>query len=66
MMWEPRGKDTQGRETWVGVTMGRTWLVTHDMDGVKLWRVDGTDRLLEGVGFTSISAAKEYADRVTA
>lgn len=66
MMWEPRGKDTQGRETWVGVTMGRTWLVTRDMDGVKLWRIDGTDRLLEGVGFTSINAAKEYADRVTA
>lgn len=67
MTWEPRGKDRTGAETWVGVTMGRTWLITRDQKtGVRLWRMDGQERVLHSVGLTSVEGAKAYVDRVTA
>lgn len=66
MIWEPRGKDRTGAETWVGVTMGRTYLITRDNHGVRLWRMDGQERVLASVGFTSVEGAKAYVDRVTA
>lgn len=67
MTWEHRGPDRTGAETWVGVTMGRTWLITkHSVGGIRVWRMDGQERVLTHVGFTSVEGAKAYIDRVTA
>lgn len=67
MIWEPRGTDRTGAETWVGVTMGRTFCITkHSAGGIRLWRMEGTERELMSVGFTSVKGAMAYVDRVTA
>lgn len=63
MIWEPRGTDRNNEYTWVGVTMGRTFLITKSTSkGVRLWRMDGLTRRLEGVGYTSVNAAKMQAE----
>lgn len=66
MIWEPRGTDRTGAETWVGVTMGRTMLITRDRTGIKLFGMEGTERRFIKGGFTSVEGAKAYVDRVTA
>ncbi len=61
MTWEPRGKDTNGENTLVGVTMGRTYLITESpAHGIRLWRLDGMRRAMQG-RFATVEDAKEEA-----
>ena len=61
MTWEQRGKDTNGENTIVGVTMGRTYLITESpAHGVRLWRLDGMRRAMQG-RFATVEDAKEEA-----
>ena len=65
MMWEPRGKDGSGSDTWVGTTMGQTFLITkHPARGVDVYRLPGKE--LVSIGFKSVEAAKEYVGRAFA
>lgn len=65
MIWEPRGKDASGSDTWVGTTVGITYLITkHPSQGVCLWRIPGKE--LVSIGFNSVDAAKSYVERVFA
>lgn len=62
MMWQERGKDASGSDTWVGTTCGQTFLITrHPARGVDLWRIPGKE--LVSIGFKSVEAAKEYVGR---
>ncbi len=64
-MWEPRGMDGSGSDTWVGVTLGQTCLITkHPVQGVCLWRLPGKE--LVSIGFNSVEAAKSYVQRAMA
>lgn len=66
MTWEPRGKDTNGENTLVGVTMGRTYLITESpAHGVRLWLVNGSTKAMQG-RFVSVPEAQDYADGVDA
>lgn len=65
MIWHPRGKDSSGSDTWVGTTVGITYLITkHPSQGVCLWRIP--DKELVSIGFNSVEAAKAYVERVFA
>ena len=61
-MWEHRGKDGSGSDTWVGTTLGQTFLITkHPTRGVDVYRLPGKE--LVSIGFKSVEAAKEYVGR---
>lgn len=65
MIWEARGKDASGSDTWVGTTVGITYLITkHPAQGVCLWRIPGKE--LVSIGFTSVEGAKAYVERIAA
>ena len=65
MMWQARGKDASGSDTWVGTTCGQTFLITrHPARGVDLWRIPGKE--LVSIGFKSVEAAKAYVGRIFA
>ena len=62
MIWEARGKDASGSDTWVGTTVGITFLITkHPQVGIRIYRL--LDRELVSVGFKSVEDAKKYVDR---
>ena len=62
-MWQARGKDGSGSETWVGTTLGVTFLITkHPQRGVDLYRLP--ERELVSIGFKSVEAAKDYVGRI--
>lgn len=66
MTWEPRGKDRNAEDTELGVSMGRTWLITSSAaHGVRLWRVSGNTKQMEG-RFANSDEAKVYADGLEA
>lgn len=67
-MWEPRGKDAEGADTWIGVTLGVTFLVTKSKaTGVRFYRLEGVSKVLVGVGFKNPDEAKaQAAQMVTA
>lgn len=65
LTWEARGKDTEGADTWIGVTLGVTFLVTKSRaTGVRLYKLEGTSKVLVGVGFNNPEAAKAQAARM--
>ena len=65
MIWEARGKDASGSDTWVGTTVGITYLITkHPAQGVCLWRIPGKE--LVSIGFNSVEGAKAYVERIAA
>lgn len=62
-MWQHRGKDGSGSDTWVGVTLGQTFLITkHPARGIDVYRLP--DRELVSIGFNSVEAAKAYVGRL--
>lgn len=62
MLWEHRGKDGSGSDTWVGTTVGVAFLITkHPQVGIRIYRL--LDRELVSVGFKSVEDAKKYMDR---
>lgn len=66
-MWQYRGPDADGADTWVGVTLGQPFLVTKDRHhGVRLWKLSTGKKELIGVGFNNVQAAKEHAAEVAA
>ena len=61
MTWEQREPDHNGEACLVGVTMGRTYLITESpAHGVRLWRLDGMRRAMQG-RFATVEDAKEEA-----
>ena len=62
-MWQARGKDASGSDTWVTTTVGQTFLITrHPARGVDLWRLPQKE--LVSIGFKSVEAAKAYVGRM--
>lgn len=65
LMWEPRGKDAEGADTWIGVTVGITFLITkHKQRGIRLYKLEGGSKTLHGVGYTNTEQAKDAAERM--
>lgn len=64
-MWQARGKDASGSDTWVGTTCGVTYLITkHPQRGVDVYRLP--EKELVSIGFKSVEAAKAYVGRIFA
>lgn len=64
-MWQHRGPDTDGADTWVGTSLGQSFLVTkHKQYGVRLWRLTAGQKELIGIGFNNKDAAKAHAARM--
>ena len=65
MIWQPRGKDASGADTHVGTNTRGTFIVaSHKVGGINLYRLDGPEKTLVSIGFTSVKAAQEYVDRL--
>jgi len=65
MIWQPRGKDASGADTHVGTNTRGTFIVaSHKVGGINLYRLDGAEKTLVSIGFTSVKAAQEYVDRL--
>lgn len=62
MIWEPRGTDRTGAETWIGVSMGRTFLI-RDNGPLEFELSDLYGGALHGV-FLTVDEAKAYAEGV--
>lgn len=66
-MWQYRGPDTEGADTWVGVSLGQAFLITKDRhNGVRLWRLSAGQKELVGVGFNNKQAAQDHAAQMVA
>ena len=62
-MWQARGKDSSGSDTWVGTTCGVTYLITrHPARGVDVWRLPEKEHI--SLGFKSVEAAQAYVGRL--
>ena len=65
MTWQPRGKDASGADTHIGTnTRGSFVIASHKVGGINLYRLDGVEKTLVSIGFTSVKAAQEYVDRL--
>ena len=65
MIWQSRGKDASGADTHVGTNTRGTFIVaSHKVGGINLYRLDGADKTLVSIGFSSVKAAQEYVDRL--
>jgi hypothetical protein len=60
-LWTPRGKDGSGADTWTRTVMGVAYVIAkHPVNGVNLYRIEGTAKVLVSIGFKSVEGAKEY------
>ena len=65
MIWLLRGKDATGADTHVGTNTRGTFIVaSHKVGGINLYRLDGAEKTLVSIGFSSVKAAQEYVDRL--
>lgn len=67
MIWQARGRDSSGCETWVTTITEGTFLITRDKAGlVNLWRIEGLQKVLHSTGFRSVEAAQIHMARRSA
>ena len=65
MIWQPRGKDATGADTWMRTITRGTFLISkHAASGINLYRIVGGAKELVSIGFRSVSTAEDYVERM--